>query len=377
MKPHVRLNRSAPSRVVAQSLRSSARDPERRKAHVRELHSNDRTRVWVHQAWSALYFGLCVGAAVAWQAGWWPLMLAVWAAAGHVGHSKLIAFHEASHGTLASRWPQNELQGILIGTIIFVPLSSYRYVHGQHHAYIGTERDLELWPFVRPDITRPWRVLAAGAELLLGFFYTPVVFLHGVLVGDNLPRKQRTRIILEYVLCAAFWIPLVYVVHSQDWWGWFTVGYLVPAMIAGNLQSVRKFTEHLGLLGDSILTTTRTVVDRRLPGEALSQSMLRIDHHGAHHRYAKVPYYNLPKATELVYSEGLPTVPVFPSYGAAMWDMARALRNPRVGAQWLSPALRAAKARAQRSARTVAAEPTATTVSALTAALSHLRRERR
>jgi fatty acid desaturase len=108
----------------------------------------------------------------------------------------------------------------------------------------------------------------------------------------------------------------------------------VPALIAGSLQSVRKFTEHLGLMGDTILTNTRTVVDRRLYGEMMSRSMLRIDYHGTHHRFAKVPYYHLPDATPYVYDGRTECVPIFPSYWSAMLDMARSLGNPRVGAQW-------------------------------------------
>jgi hypothetical protein len=110
---------------------------------------------------------------------------------------------------------------------------------------------------------------------------------------------------------------------------------MAPSIIAGNLQSLRKFTEHLGLLGDTILTTTRTVVDEKIVGRLMSESMLHIDYHGTHHRYAKLPYYNLPAATEFVYEGSSARVPIFPNYVSAMLDMARSLSNPRVGAQWL------------------------------------------
>jgi len=115
----------------------------------------------------------------------------------------------------------------------------------------------------------------------------------------------------------------------------FLIGYMAPSIIAGNLQSLRKFTEHLGLLGDTILTTTRTVVDEKIVGRLMSESMLHIDYHGTHHRYAKLPYYNLPAATEFVYEGNTARVPIFPNYLSAMLDMARSLSNPRVGAQWL------------------------------------------
>lgn len=302
---------------------------------LQKWHKNDRGHNYLHPLATLAHIGCMALAVVTWNYGLWPLTIVCWAVCAHVGHSKLIAFHEASHGTLNPKWLVNEFQGIMLGTAILVPLSSYRLVHGRHHAYIGTESDLELWPFVDPKVPRWKRILAAIGELVFGFFYTPIVFLHGVLVAKKIPKPQVRRLIFEYANCVVTWGVILYVIYRNDWWEIFVVGYLVQAIIAGNLQSIRKFTEHVGLLGDSILTTTRTVVDKSLYGEGMSRSMLRIDYHGTHHRYAKVPYYHLPAATPWVYDGKVECVPIFPTYIAAMWDMFRTLGNPRVGSQWL------------------------------------------
>lgn len=305
------------------------------RALLQKWQRNDRGHNYLHPVATLLHASLMLAAVYTWYAGWWPLTIVCWAICAHVGHSKLIAFHEASHGTLNPRWRINEFQGIVLGTTILVPLSVYRLIHGRHHAYTGTENDLELWPFVNTDVPRWKRILAAVGELVFGFFYTPIVFLHGVLVATKIPKAQKRRIIWEYALCVVVWTVLLIVITRRGWWEPFLVGYFVQALIAGNLQSIRKFTEHVGLLGDTMLTTTRTVVDRRIIGESLSRSMLRIDYHGTHHRYAKVPYYHLPEATPYVYDGRTEHAPIFPSYWAAMVDMARSLGNPRVGAQWL------------------------------------------
>jgi fatty acid desaturase len=304
------------------------------RALLEKWHRNDRGHNYLHPLATLLHLAFLIAAVLTWNAGWWPLTVVCWCVCAHVGHSKLIAFHEASHGTLNPKWRVNEFQGIMLGTTILVPLSVYRLVHGRHHAYIGTESDLEFWPFVNPGTARWKRVLAAIGELFFGFFYTPIVFLHGVLAAHRVPPAQKRRIIWEYAIIALVWPTVLYVVHTNGWWEPFLVGYGVQALIAGNLQSVRKFTEHLGLMGDTILTTTRTVVDKRLYGEAMSRSMLRIDYHGTHHRYAKVPYYHLPAATPFVYDGRVEHVPLFPNYWSAMLDMARCLGNPRIGAQW-------------------------------------------
>jgi hypothetical protein len=171
--------------------------------------------------------------------------------------------------------------------------------------------------------------------LCFGFFYTPVVFLRGVLVAENLPRAHVRRLWFEYLLCVGFWALLLITVHLAGWRRPFLIGYLIPAFLAGNLQSLRKFTEHMGLLGSTILTTTRSVVDRSVVGRVLSESMMHIDYHGAHHQYAKIPHHRLPEAMGYVYGQGEEEVPVFPTYASAMWDMFKTLCNPRVGKQWV------------------------------------------
>ncbi|HEX4148676.1 MAG TPA: fatty acid desaturase, partial [Pirellulales bacterium] len=285
---------------------------------------------------SAAYLVSILAAAATWSAGLWPLTLVIWVAAGCLGHAKLIAFHESAHGTLSRRRWLNELQGIGVGTIILVPLSAYRWVHAQHHAQLGTQHDLELWPFVDPRAPRWLRLAATAAELLLGFFYTPLVFLRGVLRATGLPIAQQARIVAEYSFCAAVWGGLLWVIARQQAWTLLAVGYLVPASLAAAAQTLRKFTEHMGLLDEGVLSTTRTVVDQRPLGQALSRSLLHIDHHGTHHRYAKIPYYNLPAATPLVYASAAERSVIFSSYLQALLDMLPTLANPRIGRQWLA-----------------------------------------
>jgi fatty acid desaturase len=323
--------------VVNAQISEHSLTPHERAA-LRRLHDASDARMLPHTLTSAAYFALMAAAIGAWSAGHWVLLLALWAAGAHIGHHKLIAFHEAAHATLNSRRWINELQGICMGTIIFVPLSVYRYVHAQHHAYLGSPRDLELWPFADPGASRGLRLACAAAELTLGFFYTPVVFAHGVLASAQLPPGQARRIVVEYGICLVFWTALLTWVSVAGFWPELAVGYFVPAALAGNLQSLRKFTEHMGLFGDGILTITRTVVDRRWLGRMMSDSMLHIDYHGTHHRYARLPYYHLPEATPYVYRPGTSALPLFPSYLAAMRDMLSGLADPRVGRQWLEGA---------------------------------------
>jgi fatty acid desaturase len=290
-------------------------------------------------ACGVLFIALMACSLVAWKHGWWPVTFACWLLQAHIGHTSLLAFHQASHYTLhPNRW-LNELQGVLLGSVILTPLSAYRWVHNQHHLHLGTPRDTELWPFVDPRTPRWQRLLAAAGELLFGFFYTPVIFLRGVLVARQMPRAKARRLVHEYAFCAALWTAVVIAVIHFGVMTEFVIGYLIPALLAGNLQSLRKFTEHMGLLGHDVASTTRTVIDASLPGRLLSASMLHIDLHGPHHRHAKIPHHHLPEATPITYEEELrdpASANVFASYFAAISAMVRTLADPRVGAQWLA-----------------------------------------
>jgi fatty acid desaturase len=310
-----------------------------RKEILQRLHHKSSRSLFESVACVTLFFGLLAITLLAWENGCWPVVFIGWLLQAHVGHINLLAFHEASHYTLHPNRRINELQGILLGSVILTPLSAYRWVHNQHHIYLGTPRDAELWPFVDPQASRSRRLLTVAAELLLGFFYTPIIFLRGVLVAQRMPRVTARRLIKEYNLCIALWTAVLSAAIYFGVMKEFIVGYLIPAMLAGNLQSLRKFTEHLGLLGHDVPSTTRTVIDSSLPGRLLSASMLHIDLHGPHHLHAKIPHHRLPEATPIAYEHQLCdpiSSNVFPSYISAFRAMLWTLPDPRVGAQWLT-----------------------------------------
>jgi fatty acid desaturase len=153
-----------------------------------------------------------------------------------------------------------------------------------------------------------------------------------------MPRATVHRLVMEYTVCLTLWVSVLAAAISFGRTKEFIVCYLVPAILAGNLQSLRKFTEHVGLLGHDVPSTTRTVIDSSLLGRMLSASMLHIDLHGPHHLHAKIPHFRLPEATPIAYEQELCdpiSANVFPSYVAAIRAMVRTLPDPRVGAQWL------------------------------------------
>ncbi len=266
----------------------------------------------------------------------WPVLPVVWAALAWMNLASLTRLHEAAHGTLVrTRW-LNDAIGTSIGTFALTPLSVYRYMHHQHHAFVGAPADPEFWPYNVPTAPRALRLAYAWAELFAGWIVTPTLYSYRTLRSwPEVPARQRPRIIAEWALLVVVWGVLLGVIGYFRWWPEFIVAHFVSMWAAGSIQAIRKFTEHLGMFGEGVLGVTRTVVHERPLGKALSKSQLHTDHHGTHHRWARIPYYGLPEATKLAFEE-TPDGRMFPNYLAAMADMIPNLLDPKVGSQWVS-----------------------------------------
>lgn len=299
-----------------------------------ELHDRPIPPFRRHLAWAAVHLAAMAGAYVAWRAGWWPVTVVLWGAIAWLDHAALTRLHEAAHGTLVRRPWLNEAAGVLIGTASLTPLGVYRYVHARHHAHLGGPRDPEFRPYNDPSASRAKRIAYAWAELVFGWILTPALYsIRTARSWRDVPARARPRIVQEWIVLALAWAAILAGVHALGWWEGFVVCHLVPAWLAGTMQTLRKFTEHLGMHGEGIVAMTRTVSYEGALGRAASSSQLHVEHHGTHHRHARIPWHVLPEATEIVYGderEGR----VFRTHGKALRDMLPHLLDPKLGAQW-------------------------------------------
>ena len=273
---------------------------------------------------TALYFGFV----------WLALLLVL--TASHLMHGMLIAFHEASHGLLRKSRRLNEIDGVIIGIFSFMSLSLYRAAHQLHHAYLATERDIELWPFVIPGKARWFRVVAAMLELNVGLFYTPFLFIRTFLrAGSPIRNKKlRRRIWAEFALTAGVWLCILAALTWSGAWKYFVWMYLAPAFLAANMQSWRKYIEHVGLTGSTVNSSTRSIISEGPLGRLVAFTLLHEPYHGVHHRHAGVPHAELPQLASELEPKNPGEVSPFPSYRHALMDLLRSLADPRAGAQW-------------------------------------------
>ena len=208
--------------------------------------------------------------------GWIWLMVPLSLIASHLMHGLLIGFHEATHGSLRKHRLANEIDGVLLGIGSYISFTLYRVTHQTHHMHLAGEKDVELWPFVDPKKPRWARRLAAFIELNFGLVFTPFLFWRVFFQRDSPIKNKRVRrkIWFEGAQILVFWGVIYFIVARYNLWHFYWWNYFIPAFIAGNLQSWRKYIEHVGLSGNTSRSATRSIVANTWLGRVFSVTLL-------------------------------------------------------------------------------------------------------
>jgi len=261
-----------------------------------------------------------------------PLVLVV----SHLMHGILIGLHEAAHGLLRKNRGFNDFDGVVIATLGLMSFSLYRAVHQTHHAYLATERDCEFWPLSQTTTPRWKRCLAAFIELNLGLFYSPFLFLRAFLCSRSPVRSKRVRrrVWAELVLTTVVWAFVLWTTATFGLWRYFIWMYLAPAILAANLQNWRKYIEHVGMTGDTVNSSTRSIVAKSWLGRLVAFTLLHEPFHGVHHQRAGLPHSVLPQHVEKLQPKKPGERAPYPGYRYALVELMRCLADPRVGPQW-------------------------------------------
>ncbi len=267
---------------------------------------------------------------------WWWLAVPLVLLTSHFMHGALIAFHEASHGMLRKSRLLNDLDGLIMGVLSFMSFTLYRAAHQLHHMHLATVRDEELWPFVNVDCPRWKRRLAAFLELNFGLLFTPFLFARMFFRKNSSIRSRRVRrkIWGEYALMAVFWTLALSTVAWIGVWKYFFWLYLLPSFVAGNMQSWRKYIEHVGLSGHTAKSATRSIICDTWAGRFLSLTLLHEPFHTVHHLRASVPHYELPLHARELPPKDRGDLEIFPSYFSAIKHVISRLSDPRAGSHW-------------------------------------------
>ncbi|MFQ5501137.1 MAG: fatty acid desaturase family protein [Phycisphaerae bacterium] len=260
----------------------------------------------------------------------WYAFVVAWLAYFH--HTWMTIFHEDAHFALYQGKSHNVRNGTIVGTLLMVPFTVYRQVHIRHHNRMNCPEDWELWPYCDPNKSLSFRRMFLFFDIFFGLWVGPVIYWR-IFFAKNSPLtdpKIRRRITLEFLLIFTFWAGLLAAVAFYNAWWMFVKVYLIPAYVAGVVQTIRKLTEHLGLPEGDAMAGARTVLTDGPIGRAFSYTSFHIASHGLHHQYPQMPHENLEKAFKIE-EETNQDAPVFPSHFRAMLDMTRHLAHPGIG----------------------------------------------
>ncbi|QDT39792.1 fatty acid desaturase family protein [Stratiformator vulcanicus] len=243
-------------------------------------------------------------------------------------------FHECAHQSLTGIGWFDVWFGKFIGTASLVPYTCYREAHIRHHAYLNRPEDWELWPYSDPKTSTWFRRIFAWMELVLGIFGPPITYGR-IYWHPKSPLKEdaKREVRNEYIMMVLFWGTVFGLCTYFDQWGMYFRAWFIPYCVAGFFQSIRKFTEHLGMASYDPMLGTRTVVGKNWYTRLCTYLNFDIFVHGPHHRHPKVAHDKL-KIQMQNYLDKNPDTdfPVFRTYTGAALDMVPSLiKNPGVG----------------------------------------------
>ena len=174
----------------------------------------------------------------------------------------------------------------------------------------------------------------------MGLLFTPFLFVRTFLRGGSPIRnkKLRRRIWTEFAVTAVIWTAILTAVAVFDAWKYFLWLHLIPAWLAANMQSLRKYVEHVGLTGSTVNSSTRSIVAEGWVATFVNFTLLHEPYHGVHHWRSGLPHPELPEHAAALEPNVEEERPPFRTFGAAVHDLFINLADPRVGAQWLGVA---------------------------------------
>tara|TARA_Y100000741_G_C18121995_1_gene505449 strand:- start:8 stop:820 length:813 start_codon:yes stop_codon:yes gene_type:complete len=214
--------------------------------------------------------------------------------------------HEAAHNLLFSNNKVNDWAGQWFCAYpIFQDNRVYRPYHLKHHRHTETEEDPDLvlsapFPITKNSFTRKvFRDLTGitGLRRYGGSLYS--IFKTQ---GDNFLNKiSKTSNKLHGFLISNFVIFIL--ISATMHWSLFLLLWWLPSFTYYSLIiRIRNISEHAVTPGNNFFDNTRTTKSTILTRFLMVPH--NVNYHLEHHLFTRCPWYNLPKAHEMLISNG-------------------------------------------------------------------------
>lgn len=257
----------------------------------------------------ALYIGCIVGTA---YSPHWTLSIILLIGAGLGGWGLHCIAHDCGHHSFSNSKRLNGIIGHIALLPLIYPFHAWRHVHNMHH---GATNHLELDTDWRP-VSREIYKRMSFTDRMVYIFTRSIGFWAGTIrywwvsgfrpgfYPQKAARQEVRRSMLFVIVAMVIYFPVL--IYFTGWSGfllyfvlpwlsthaWFSTTTLMHH-VATDLPFLDK--EHWSLNGSRMLLTT----DYYYPKWLLWLTH-NISIHAAHHVAPTVPYYNLPKAQEIL-----------------------------------------------------------------------------
>ena len=249
----------------------------------------------------------------------WPMICLAIFVNGMIFAHLIELQHECMHGHAFRSPGLNRFFGVASGIFLMSSNSHYRYDHLRHHAYLGTERNIEHFNYRFQNLDSIFGFARAFFDLSRYKRVFNIIWLG--LIGKPIPGVDKPKydrdIKHEYYLYAILLIgSIVYSVVASSWLP-LLVWWLPAVLIGEGVHFMIEMPEHFGLntqTQPNVLSNTRTIRTSPIVAWFVNGN----DLHTAHHYHHGVPMCNIKALHKMIKDD---IVVVEPSYFSLYRDI--------------------------------------------------------
>lgn len=211
--------------------------------------------------------------------------------------------HESAHSAFAKNKTLNYVMGtFLSGYLIIQTMSSYKQSHvSKHHARFGEDEEDPDYQYAIQNDLYSNRSLCElfNKNFIYPMLLTKVPSYMKSLLQDRLGDLKRNDK-KEFLAFTAFWVIILALTILTGTFHYFLLFWVLPYLTTFNVIGwYIELSEHYPLMQkDNTLHMTRNRHSH--PVEKFLTGMHNENYHLIHHLFPTIPYWNLPKAHEIL-----------------------------------------------------------------------------
>ena len=216
--------------------------------------------------------------------------------------------HEAVHRNLFTNKFINDFAGSLMAFTIFFTMS-YRKHHLDHHKYLGKDSDTDLDKYIDYPSGLKFFLMDL-VKCLFGISAVTQFIKSNILSGKKSSPNKKTFDLQVLGILTVQGILFITLSRFCPPYTYFLLWILPLLTLTKTLSHFRNVAEHVLLKdkGDPEISRYRTILGN--PIEVFFFAPVNFNYHAEHHLYVSIPYYNLPKAHNILskqkeYSENI------------------------------------------------------------------------